>query len=183
MTKALKLLTVAAVTALGLAAQQTPPNNWPEVLQPFYDASGNLTYACYAKQKKPTPTFVMRSDSSLTSIAVATNVATVTTASAHNLYVGARIVVSGATVVPALNATYTIATVPSSTTYTFTTSGVADATYNESTLQIGTYYPLLNETLWAIQVLKYDGSSNLITKIWAGQVINYTLACSDRTNY
>ncbi len=182
-SKLLKSLAVALVAAAGLSAQQTPPTNWPEVLQPFYDSSNNLIYACYAKQNKGGSTLYSRSDSTLTSIAVSANVGTATTASAHYLYPGVRFVVSGATVDTDLNATYTILTVPSSTTFTFTTVNVANATYTESTLVVGTVYPLLSDAKWAILTLKYDASSNLITKIWAGNVISYTLACSDRATY
>jgi hypothetical protein len=81
-----------------------------------------------------------RSDSTLTNIAVAgtpTNIATATTASAHGLYVGQRIQVSGSATA-ALNGYYTIATVPAPATFTFATVGVPTATYADATLSVNT---------------------------------------------
>ncbi len=79
-----------------------------------------------------------RAASTLTSISVTTNTATATTSAAHGLHVGQSIVVAGATVDTDLNATYAIATVPTSTTFTFTTVNVTGAptVYTESTLGI-----------------------------------------------
>ncbi len=153
----------------------------PEVKQFFYDGSSNLQYICVAKQKQGLA-FWKRSDSTLTSIAVSTNTATATTATAHFLYPGARVTVSGATVDTDLNATYTVLTVGSSTTFTFTTAAVADATYTESTLVVATDYPLLNSAVWAIQVLTYT-STTATGSFWANSNVAYNLACSSRSSY
>lgn len=78
--------------------------------------------------------FYRRSDSTLTSIVVAANVATATTAAAHGLWIGRQVTVAGATVDTDLNGVYSIVAVPTSTTFTFRTVSVANATYTESTL-------------------------------------------------
>lgn len=78
----------------------------------------------------------LRSDDSLTSIAVATNVGTATTVAAHKVSVDDLITVQGATVDTDLNNSYTVASVLTPTTFTFPTVDVADATYTESTLRV-----------------------------------------------
>jgi hypothetical protein len=176
-----KILIVAVLTAIGALAQQTPPTNKPEVSLLFYDSSGNTTYICYANQKKVAATSVQISDSSLTNIVVASNLATVTTASASGLYQQARVTVSGSATT-ALNGTYTVSPATSNT-YTFVTSGVSDGTYTDAALKITTTNPLTTEKLWAIQVLSYDGSSRLTVKQWGNSNIAYNLACTDRTIY
>ena len=70
----------------------------------------------------------------LTSVAVATNVGTVTWP-AHGLEAGCSVTLSGATVDTDLNKAYTIATAPTADTFTIPTSSVADATYTETTLK------------------------------------------------
>jgi hypothetical protein len=78
-----------------------------------------------------------RSDSSLTSIAVAAGVATVTTLAAHGLSTGNTIAIVGATVAPSLNSIYPPAiTVTGSNTFTFVTAA-PNGTYTEATLIIG----------------------------------------------
>ena len=128
---------------------------------------------------------IQRSDSTLTSIAVSSNVATVTCSTACGVWKGQRVTVSGATGDTDLNATYTVTstTDTAATTYTFTTSGVSDGTYNESTLRIATNQPLTTQAVWAIQCLKYDGSSNLISTYWANGSVGHSLAYSARSTY
>jgi hypothetical protein len=82
-----------------------------------------------------------RADATLTSIVVASSVATATTSTAHLLTTGDKIGVFGATVDADLNryTYYTVASTPAPTTFTFATAAVADATYNEATLGVSTY--------------------------------------------
>jgi len=82
----------------------------------------------------PIPTFA-RANFTLVSIVVAANVATVTTNIPHGLASNRLVTVSGATVDTDLNGTYSI-TVTSPTTFTFPTTSVSAATYNETTLVI-----------------------------------------------
>lgn len=152
------------------------------VVQLFYrDGSNNTTYICRALANQPTFSWT-RSLSTLTSIAVATNVGTVTTSTAHGLSVGNRVSFRGATVDTDLNGDYVIATVGSSTTFTVATVNVADATYNEATLLAYTNWPRTNATVWSINRLFYttiyaDRSS------WAEGSTAYGYACDSRTTY
>jgi len=95
----------------------------------------DFSYAGYTAFTK-----YLRSDNSLTDIVVATNVATATTAAAHGLTTGDYMAVKGATAATALNnlVGYSV-TVTGATTFTFATSGVADATYTEAGLSIYPY--------------------------------------------
>jgi hypothetical protein len=183
---------IAALMALPLAGQtsnvkisQEPPP-LAVVKQFYYDGSNNLTYVCSAKQNNVTTAW-RRSNSTLTSIVVTTNTAVATTASAHGLYIGARVTVSGATVDTDLNGTYTITAVSDTGpyTFTFTTSGVTGAptTYNESTLAATTTYPVLTSAVWAIQVLIYNASNLVTGTYFANSNVGYGLACSARTTY
>jgi hypothetical protein len=82
-----------------------------------------------------------RAAGTLTSIAVSSGTATVTTASAHGLSTGNQVTIYGCTSSPALNTVaypYTI-TVTGSTTFTFST-GAANGTYTDSTM--GVYPPV-----------------------------------------
>lgn len=174
-------LAVSALAQSPVNISSGPP---PAAVQKllFYDGSNNLQYVCLALQNGAS-TSVQRSDSSLTSIAVSANVGTVTTSSAHGLYIGAKVAITGATVDTDLNASYIVATVGSATTYTIATVSVANATYTDSTLVITTRNPLTTATVWAIQVLEYNGSNYLTDAHWANFSNGYTLACTARTSY
>ncbi len=181
----MKLL-VAMLCAAAVWGQTVNQTNDPpptaELKLFYYDGSSNLQYICWARQNQMKDSTQKRSDSTLTSIVVLTNVGTVTTASAHGLYIGARVVITGATVDTDLNATYTVATVGSSTTYTIATSSVANATYTDAGLVITTTYPLTTAPVWAIQVLTY-ATTTLTGSFWARASVGYGLACTDRTTY
>lgn len=151
-----------------------------------YAGGSNLTYLCLAPSvnQTSTPSWYTYSlsvtGSTLTSIVVLTNVATATTVSAHGLMVGQKTTVSGSTTA-ALNATYVIATVPSTTTFTFTTAGVGDATYNNGPLTVSGEAPLLTSPIWSIQHFTYDGSNNLTgTQCANGSCQALSNKCSDR---
>jgi hypothetical protein len=183
----MKRLLLALCAVVSALAQQNvtitqKPGTPPYVFQYYYDANGNVIYTCRAAQLTLVPSSVKRADSTLTSIAVSTNVGTVTTAAAHNLWIGALVVVSGSTTA-ALNGTYKVLTVPTSTTYTITTSGVADATYNSAATVITTNQPLLSDPVWAIQVNTYNTSLQLTGSYWAGANSGEGIACSTRANY
>jgi len=64
--------------------------------------------------------------STVTNRALASNVATLTTSTAHNLKVGDRVIIAG--VATAFNGTYSVASVPTSTTFTYATTGQANVT-------------------------------------------------------
>jgi hypothetical protein len=149
-----------------------------------YDASSNLTYICYARPLAPNPTnpgynfSLTVTGGTLTSIVVATNVGTVTTVNAHGLFVGNKIVVSGSATT-ALNGTYYVQTVPSTTTFTITTSGVSNATYTDMTVSGST--PLQTGAIWSIQKLTYNSSNEVISSQWAnGTPGTYNSVCANR---
>lgn len=162
------LLSVGALCAQrsGAAVQQVRyPYDQPTTLF-AYDGSGNLTYVGYATSKQASFSWT-RTASTLTSIAVASNVGTVTTSTAHGLAVGNSVIVAGSTT-SALNGTYRIATIGSTTTFTITTSGVSDATYNNAAMTASTTAPRSSAAIWSISCLVYNGSNQLISKGWAG---------------
>lgn len=145
----------------------------------FYrDGSGNTEYICTAlgtnvvsvwtrsatTSRQPRTPSSVGGNATLTSIVVASNVATATTSAAHGLSVGQWVKVEGATVDTDLNSTstdgaYKVASVPTGTTFTFSTSSVADATYNESTLKLSTTAPRTNALVWAVRKLYYTGTN------------------------
>lgn len=187
--KRLALIVCIAAVAYGQSATAVNQVGGPAPA-PFVtllDYSGTtLTYTGVASEYiQQSNTWLKRSNSTLTNIAVATNVATATCATACGVWKGQRVTVSGATVDTDLNATYTVTsnTSTSATTFTFTTASVADATYTESTLQIATNNPLTTQPLWAITVLKYDGSSNLISTYWANASTGLALQWANRATY
>ncbi len=142
-----------------------------------------VKYVCVARQDTAPTTSVSRSDSTLTSVVVLTNVGTVTTASPHGLYQGAKVTIAGATVDSDLNASYVVQSVSSSTVYTIATVNVANATYTDSTMVISTRDPLTTSLLWAIQVVVSNSGPFTTGAYWANASTGYSLACSDRTSY
>ena len=127
----------------------------------FYDGSGNLQYICESRNaSSQTLVTWARSDSSLTSIVIASNVATFTTAAAHQLYAGARVVVAGSTS-GVIDGSFTVLSVPTSTTFTAAITA-ADATHTTSTITVKTTSPLLNAQYWSVTRLIYNGSNSLI---------------------
>lgn len=165
----MKLLTLFALFAgIALAqhsgaavAQVQYPYDSPAML--FAYSGTNNTYIGYASAKQTAFSWT-RAATTLTNIVVATNVGTATTSTAHGLAIGNPVVVTGSATT-ALNATYRIATVPSTTTFTITTSGVADATYTTG-LVVTTTAPRSTAAIWAITCMTYDGSNNLTSKLW-----------------
>lgn len=171
-----RLAFILAVTVLGSFAQTY------QTQQMFYSGS-NVQYVCTASANVSATTWT-RSAASLTSVAVSSNVGTVTTATAHNLWVGAWVTISGSTTA-ALNGSYAVVTVPSTTTFTIATSGVVDDTYNTAAMVLSTNSPLLNAAVWAVTVYHYDGSSN-VDGVYPGGgplSLNYRAKCSDRATY
>lgn len=147
----------------------------------FYDASNNLQYICKSQNQtsKTTTTWAI-SDSTLTSVAIVSNVATVTTASAHNLYPGAYVSITGSTS-GTIDGSFTVLTAPTSTTFTLSIT-TANATFNNAGLTVYTKSPLLTAQYWSITHLLYDTGNK-----WVGTVVfsdsAKSLKCSDRALY
>jgi len=197
MRKLLLALVCLAIPALAqitrVRTEEVPAVEATETL--FYrDGSGNYEYTCIAKASNETSIFSRDTGSStqpkssiatvtLTNVVVASDVATANFSGAHGLAVGHRIKILGATVDTDLNGTYTIASVPGSTSLTFTTASVADATYNEAGLNISTTAPRTNSAVWSIQRNFYSGGS-IDRMIWAyGSSSGFDKACGSRTAY
>jgi hypothetical protein len=187
-------LLVFQLIALWLSGQSGLPD---EELY-YRDGSNNVEYICKAAPTHSglSTIFHVTAASSqaplggtaanLTSIADATNTATVTTSAAHGLRVGQRVIVAGATGDTDLNGTYTIATVPSTTTFTFTSANVTDTTYNEATLNVSTNYTRDSQLVWSIQKFFYT-TTYLDRSTWARSAIAPTNArqfsCAGRATY
>ena len=158
----------------------------------FFYSGNNLQYICRAPAT-PIPAYswsvtAQSGLGTLASIAVSTNVGTVTVVGNHGLQVGNLITVSGSTT-SALNKNYVIQTVGSTTTFTISTSGVGDATYSTAALKVASTAPRSSAAQWSIQYLTYDGSNNLLTSQWAGNVstgqggsTSYSFICDNRAS-
>lgn len=182
----LRILSAALVAAClwGQEGQQVsisigpPLSAYTDLL--FYSGS-DLQYICIAKSVQPTATFAVSGATPfvLTSVVVATNVGTVTTASAHGLAVNDKVVFTGATVDPDLNSTYKIATVGSTTTFTIATVSVSDGTYNNAGLQFTTTAPRSTQPIWSIQKLTSVASAVTATQ-WAVGTTATNQICDNR---
>lgn len=193
----MKLTALMLMLAIGVFGQArgalVTVTNYPTVAPSKffdYDASGNVIYICYTSPNGPwnnnsVPASFSwtRTASTLTNIVDSSNTSTVTTSAAHGLSVGNEVVITGATVDTDLNGTYRIATVPSTTTFTITTSGVTDATYNESTLVVTTAAARLTVAIWTIDAFVYNASNQLINVMTAGgSRESYTKICANRAS-
>ena len=155
----------------------------------FYTTVGGADlpeYICYTRTSQGAVT------APITSIAVLTNVGTVTTNTAHGLSPGNQVIIAGVSGGgTGLNTSATITTVPSTTTFTMATTGVANATYNNAGITFNSSAPRTNQNIWAIKRFSYGGTggSSLLATKWAvkpGYVISGTgtdLACDSRTTF
>lgn len=184
------------LTACGIATSQTQtvaisngaPNAAFTILG--YYPSSTVQYYCKA-QSQPAISYswvVTAAGGSgvLTSIVVLTNAGTITTTTAHGLAVGNVVTVSGSTT-SALNGSYIIQTVGSTTTFTITTVAVSNATYNNAALKVSTAAPRTSAAQWAVQRVTLDGSGNLTAGQWAadltsgaGGSTSYRFICDNR---
>lgn len=149
----------------------------------FNNGSSQLQYVCESKNQVSALTTMMAiNDGSLTSVVIASNIATVTTPTAHQLYDGARVTVAGSTA-GAIDGIYTVASTPSTTTFTITVSA-ANGTHTESGMNLTTRSPLLSAQYWNVIVLVWEGSV-LKATFHAGSVksTSYQMKCSDRILY
>lgn len=151
----------------------------------FYDSGSRMKYVCensHDPAGTQTTTW-QRSDSTLTSIAITSNLATFTTASSHQAYPGMRVVVAGSTAA-VIDGTVTVAEVLTATTFTATLTA-ANGTYTTSTIVATTTDPLLTATVWSIDVYVYSAAGVLggSFKAGDGKSLAYTMKCSDRALY
>lgn len=164
------LATVPAYAQVEIRTSEAPPATTRTIVR-LWDGSNNNTHVCYGPQFLTATKEWTIDGSTLTSIGVSTNTATATTAAAHGMPVGKDgwlVTVSGATVDTDLNGTYIVASTPSTTTFTFTTVGVSDATYTESGLEIDMAAlrpPLTEDVVWDVKRQWFN--TNQIAEGWA----------------
>ena len=153
----------------------------------FYDGSSNLQYVCYAQPIQSSfryaPTWAITptgNQLTLTSIVVATNVATATVSgSTIKLQVGNKITVAGSPTA-AVNGSFIVASTPSSTTITYADT-VADGTYNTAAITLSSTAPRSDDPVWSILKMTYNGSNLLTNLQWAdGSSGNYGHSCDAR---
>ena len=155
----------------------------------FYDGSNNMEYVCRSPPQQKNYTWAVTptgAQGTLTSIVVLTNVGTVTTSAAHGLQPGNLVVVAGSTT-SALNGTYKVQTVGSTTTFTTRTSGVSNATYSTSLLTLSSNAPRTTAPVWSIEKRTYDGSNNMTRAQFATSLVSgstastsYSFICDNR---
>ncbi len=160
----MKTLTLLLFATLALAQQPQPVTITDNSILPvtkllYWTGTGTtdgVQYACLAPLVGTYTWAVTPSagQGTLTSIVVATNVGTVTTSGNHGLQIGNVTTVAGSTTA-ALNGVYQIKTVPSATTFTITTAGVGDATYNTAALTLASNAPRSNVAQWSVQRFSY----------------------------
>ena len=150
----------------------------------FHDGSNNLIYLClttpsgpWANGSVPATFSWTFTGSTLTSIVVSTNVATATTSTAHGLAIGNQVVVAGSGT-SAVNGTFVIASVPSSTTFTYADT-VADGTYTTG-ITLTTAAPRSTAGIWSVWQGVYSGNT-LASFGWAsGSSRSYVNICDNR---
>ena len=160
------LLCFAACVALYGQGDSAPPVRRSQIL--FYDGNNNVIYVCTAAPVQRT--FDFKKQAQFTNIVVAANVATVTTSANHGLQVNNPIVIAGSATT-ALNGTYAVASVPTTTTFTVATSGVGNGTYTDPTV-VSTTAPRSSDTVWSIQRFTYSGTNitNVQTSVSAASI-------------
>lgn len=191
MRKAMLLLALALPSAFGqnsdpaVSISGGPPSRGWTAIYNYATITGAdyVEYICLAPANQPSLSL------SITQIVDSSNTATVTASAAHGLSVGNRVVIAGVTGDTDLNGTYTILTVGSSTTFTFTSANVTDTTYNNTGITLTSSAPRTNRDIWAIKRFTYGGTggTSLLAVQWAvksGKVISSTgqeNACDSRT--
>jgi hypothetical protein len=146
-----------------------PVRAWTSLLK--YTTIGGadyVEYICYARTNQSAVT------ASVTQIVDAANTATVTVSSAHGLSVNNRVAISGVTGDTDLNGIYIVLTVPSATTFTYTSANVTDTTYNNAGITLISSAPRTNRNIWAIKKFTYGGTggNNVLATQWAVKATN-----------
>ena len=168
----MRLISICSLALLSLLSLQAAG---PAIVHVYgYDASGNLTYDCQAKQNSTLRSWSVAA-ATVTNIVVASGTATVNFPSAPGLYAGALITITGVT---ALNGSYPISTI-TGTAATFATSA-SSATYT-SGLVITTTRPNTNAPVWDIQKFAYSATGILQASYWLTD--NTLRPCVDASSY
>jgi hypothetical protein len=184
----LRSLLFALVVCLSpalLSAQVSFQYPGQSLVTQYYTSGGNTNYICYASAIQPATIFPVNAAATLISVAVSSNVGTITFSSTSYMWPGQRIAIGGATTNTVLNGNYAVTGVSGSTATIALPLISGSPTYTDSTMYVETQAPMLNSLAWAIQVYTYSGST-ATGAYWAGlpsQYIQLNLACSNRNNY
>ena len=131
-----------------------------------------VEYVCYAPVAQPSLTNRSAQGGTpytVTQIVTTGSVATVTTSAAHGFQPDHQVTVGGVTGAgTGLNGSNKIATVPSSTTFTFA-SAVTSGTYNNSGITLTSSAARSNGVIWGIQRYYYGGTdgTSVVRTAWA----------------
>jgi len=166
-----KVFAIVITLALALGAQTA-------LTTLFFYSGTDLEYTCEAPAIQPA-FYWSRNNSTLTNIVDSSNTGTATTSTAHGLQIGNKVTVSGGTVDTDINGTFIILTVPSTTTFTYASASVSDATYTESTLRIMTTAPRDTAGIWKVK--KFRTVSALLQSVQTAVGGRpYGQVCADR---
>lgn len=152
----------------------------------FRDGSNNTQYVCKALSTQPIYNWFWAASTGngvVSSIAVASNVATITFSAAHGLH-GKNKIILGAATTTSLAGSYKV-TISSATVVTITTSGVSDGNITSGTdplLVISTNAPRGTAGVWSIYQLFY--TTTYVDDIeWADGTSAYINICDNRATY
>lgn len=111
------------------------PNNYQQLGAALSQGGTSLTQGIpYLVTQKADATAVITQPVTITSMVLATGTVTVTTSSAHNLTAASKVIITG--VVPsAYNGIFTVATAPTTTTFTYALAGTPGAVTTQGTSQ------------------------------------------------
>ena len=190
------LLGVSYASAQQSVAITKQPSSPAVTTLTYYTVAGNPQYLCRAFSLQPLYTWAVTpslGQGTLTSIVVSSNAGTVTTVANHGLQVNDVVSVT-ASGTAALNGLYVIQTVPSTTTFTITTSGVSNGTFNTSGMLMTTTAPRSNANIWSIEQFTYGttggATGNPIADQWAvslsspnnGGNVSMSFSCDGRSS-
>jgi hypothetical protein len=194
----MKKLLVCGLAAVCLMAQSNAPEvalsdgppakGWTNLYK-YTAISGAdyIEYICSAPSQRPAELI------SVTQAVDSGSTSTVTTAVNHGLAAGNLVTFAGFTGGAAgLNTSFKVVSVGSATTFTITTSGISDATYNNAGITLSTSAPRSSQPIWAIKRFTYGGTggTSVIAEQWAVKTGSDSAfpsspgaqnACDDRT--
>ena len=126
----------------------------PRTILNFFNGSALLEYSCATVANKQFFTWSVAAGTA-TNIVVSSNVATITTPLAHGLNPSNLVLFTGGTEV---RGEFVVQTVPTTTTFTVTTSGVADGTYTAA-VAFSSDAPRDTDAIWRVTKVSYSGSN------------------------
>lgn len=140
----------------------------------------NLIYVCYARTISTTG-FRAATQVSITAASNASPVSFTSTGHGFNASSRPKVTISGATGnwTP-INGTFT-ATITGANTFTIPVDSTTFGALT-GTIVFTTTAPRTTVAEWAVQQFAYDGSNNVISKVWLNGSTGLSAKCSDATN-